>query len=125
MNVDEAGYCQPVLDFTMRQKHHPHPRSWTLRSFRFPIFPIRLQEFGCAGVLTPARISGQKNGRRRVVIVDDSFDAGQLLASEGCPAVRNPGLQPGCKVWPEPYRNAVPWGMAICNRSSFQTRNEG
>jgi len=32
------------------------------------------------GVLTRARISGQKNDRRRVVIVDDSVDAGQLLA---------------------------------------------
>ena len=30
-------------------------------------------------MLTRARISGQKNDRRRVVIVDDSFDAGQLL----------------------------------------------
>ena len=115
-----AGYCLPVLDFTMRQ-NHPQPRSLTLRSLRFPIFLIRLQEFGCAGVLTPARISGQKTGGGRVVIVDDSFDAGQLLASEGCPAVRNPGLQPGCKVWPGPYRNAVPWGMAIFNRSAFQT----
>ena len=92
--------------------------------------PARSGPFLCydvcgAGVLTPARISGQKNERRRVVIVDDSFDAGQLLASEGCPALRNPGLQPGCKVWPGPYRNAVPGGMAIFNRSAFQIRNEG
>jgi len=112
--------------YVSRVRVPPSSRSWTLRSFRFPTFPIRLWDFGWRwGVDTgahqrpekrpAARCNRRRQLRRRLTV--------GIRRPSRCPWTA--GLQPGRKVWPEPCRNSVRWGMAICNRSSFQIRNEG